>query len=127
MARSRPPSPRRVGSSGPRKSGGESEMGKLPVQITEYPEQLTQSGRYTIESVKPPQETRFGSAVILLVANPKGEERSLFVPYSPEVSSRTNLARLMQAFGDDTDHWVTRKIDVTIGKDGKRTVEPVVK
>ena len=102
-------------------------MTKLQVKMTEYPEQVTQSGRYTVQEVKGPQETRFGLALINIVASAKGEERSLFVPYSTEVSSRTNLARLMQAFGNDTDRWIRRKVDVTIDKDGKRTIEPVVK
>jgi hypothetical protein len=61
------------------------------------------------------------------VLNPKGEERSLFVPYSTEVSSRTNLARLLRAFGDDASRWIGRKVNVTVGQDGKRTIEPVVK
>ncbi len=102
-------------------------MTKLPVKITDYPEQVTQSGRYTVQAIKGPQETRFGLALINVVTNAKGEERSLFVPYSAEVSPRTNLARLMQIFGDETDRWVGRKVDVTIGKDGKRTIEPVAK
>jgi hypothetical protein len=99
---------------------------KLVVKIAEYPEQVTHSGRYIIQAVKGPQETRFGPALINIVANGKGEERSLFIPYSAEASSRTNLARLLQAYGDDTDRWVGRKVDVTIGSDGKRTIEPAV-
>ena len=102
-------------------------MTKLQVKITEYPEQVTQPGRYSIQSVKPPQETRYELALILIVTSAKNEERSLFVPYSLEISNRTNLGRLLQAFGDDTDRWIGRKVDVTIDKDGKRTIEPVVK
>jgi hypothetical protein len=102
-------------------------MTKLQVKITEYPEQVTEPGRYTIRSVKPPQETRYDLALILIVTSANNEERSLFVPYSPEMSSRTNLGRLLQAFGDDTDHWVSHKIEVTIDKDGRRTIEPVAK
>lgn len=55
---------------------------KLQVKVSEYPEQITQSGRYTIQSVKGPQETRFGLVIILIVSNANGEERSVFVPYS---------------------------------------------
>jgi hypothetical protein len=102
-------------------------MTKLSVKITEYPEQVSQPGRYAITNVKPPQETRYDLALILIVASAKNEERSLFVPYSPEISNRTNLGRLLQAFGDETDRWVGRKVDVSIDKDGKRTIEPVVK
>jgi hypothetical protein len=100
---------------------------KLSVKITEYPEQVSEAGRYTIRSVKPPQETRYDLALILIVTSARNEERSLFVPYSPEMSSRTNLGRLLQALGDDTDHWTGQKIDVSIDKDGRRTIEPVVK
>ncbi len=102
-------------------------MTKLSVKITEYPEQVTQPGRYTIHSVKPPQETRYDLALILIVTSAKNEEKSLFVPYSPEISNRTNLGRLLQAFGDDTDRWVGRKVEVTIDKDGRRTIEPLTK
>jgi hypothetical protein len=102
-------------------------MTKLPTKIADYPQQVTQSGRCTIQAVKGPQETRFGPALINIVTDAQGEERSLFVPYSTEVSPRTNLARLIQAYGEDTDRWVGRKVDVTVDKDGKRTIEPVVK
>ena len=102
-------------------------MTKLQVKISEYPEQVTEAGRYTIQAVKGPQETRFGPALITIVADSKGEERSLFIPYSTEISTRTNLARLLRTFGDDTSTWTGRKIDVTINNDGKRTVEPVAK
>jgi hypothetical protein len=97
------------------------------VKITEYPEQVTQPGRYTIQSVKPPQETRYDLAIILIVTSSRNEERSLFVPYSPEISNRTNLGRLLQAFSDNTDNWLKKQVDVTIDKDGKRTIEPVTK
>ena len=102
-------------------------MTKLPTKIADYPEQVSQPGRCTIQGVKGPQDTRFGPALINIVRDVKGEERSLFVPFSTEVSPRTNLARLIQAFGDDTDRWVGQKVDVTVDKDGKRTIEPVVK
>jgi hypothetical protein len=101
-------------------------MTKLQVKITEYPEQVSEVGRYTIRNVKPPQETRYDLALILIVSSAKNEERSLFVPYSPEMSSRTNLGRLLHAFGDDTDRWVGHKVDVSIDKEGRRTIEPVV-
>jgi hypothetical protein len=103
-------------------------MTKLEVKITEYPEyspQISQAGRYTIQTVKGPQETRYGPSLIAVVTNTKGEERSLFIPHSAEVSNQSNLARLIAGFGDDTQGWLKRKIDVTIGSDGKRRIEPV--
>jgi len=75
--------------------------------------------------VKPPQETRFGTALIIVVGNAKGQTKSLFVPYSTETSRSTNLARLIAAFGDETDQWLKKKIDVTVSDSGKRTVSPV--
>ncbi len=99
-------------------------MTKLQVKISEYPEQVTQSGRYTIQAVKGPQETRYGLALILIVTNPKGEERSLFIPYSTDASTRTSLARLIAAYTDETDRWLKRQVQVTIGSDGKRRIDP---
>jgi len=100
---------------------------RLDVKITEYPEQVTQPGTYTIKNVKPPQETRYGLTLILIVTSVKGEERSVFVPLSSEISKRTNLARLIEGFGNDTDQWVNKRIHVTLGTDNKRTIEPVTK
>ncbi len=102
-------------------------MTKLPVKVTDYPEQTNEAGRYVIQSVKGPQETRFGLALILVVANAKGEERSVFVPYSTETSNRTSLARLLAAYGDETERWIKRKIDVALDSDNKRRVDPVTK
>ena len=100
-------------------------MTKLSVKVTEYPEQVTEAGRYTIQAVKGPQETRYGLALILIVTTAKGEERSAFVPYSTEASNRTSLARLLTAYGDETERWIRRKIDVTMDSDNKRRIEPV--
>jgi hypothetical protein len=101
-------------------------MGKLGIQVEDYPEQVNEPGQYTIKDVKTKQKTRFGIADILTVANAKGE-RSLFVQHSDQTTSRTNLGRLVKAFTDDPDRWIGKKIHVTIGEDGKRTLEPVVK
>ncbi len=96
------------------------------MKLTEYPEQVTGAGRYTIQAVKGPQETRYGLTLILIVTTAKGEERSAFIPYSAEASNRTSLARLMAAYGDETERWIKRKIDVTIDSDGKRRIDPVI-
>ena len=116
-----------MGLLGKDRQGGKKRMNKLQVKISEYPEQVTEPGRHTIRAVKGPQETRFGLALILIVLTVKGEERSLFVPYSAEVSTRTNLARLVQAFSADIDSWTGRKVEVTLDSDGRRTIEPVTK
>ena len=100
-------------------------MTKLQVKVTEYPDQVTEAGRYTIQAVKGPQETRYGLALILIVTTNKGEERSAFIPYSTEASNRTSLARLLSAYSDETERWIKRKIDVTIDSDNKRRIEPV--
>ncbi len=101
-------------------------MTKLQVKITEYPEQVAEAGRYVIQAVKGPQETRYGLALILIVITAKGEERSVFIPYSAEASNRTNLARLLATYGDETERWIKRKIDVTIDSEGKRRIIPVI-
>ena len=102
-------------------------MTRLDVKITEYPEQVTQPGIYTIKNVKPAQETRYGLTLILIVTSVKGEEHSAFVPFSSEISKRTNLARLIEGFGNDTDQWINKRIHVTLGTDNKRTIEPATK
>jgi hypothetical protein len=88
---------------------------------------LTQPGRYEIEAVKPPQETRYGQTLILIVTNTEGQQASLFVPYASEISEQSNLGRLVRSFGDDTDHWIGKKLDISIDQTGRRTVEPVAK
>ena len=100
-------------------------MVKLESKIVQYPEQLTEPGRYVIKSVKPPQDTRFGPTVILILTSGKGEERSAFVPYSSETTEVTNLGRLLKAFGNDTDRWRDKQVDVTFDESGKRTIRPV--
>jgi hypothetical protein len=102
-------------------------MTRLSVKLTQWPEQVTQPGRYNIQSAKPPQETRFGSTLILIVTNAKGQQGSLFVPFAPETTEQTNLGRLVKAFGEDTDQWIGKQLDVTLDESGKRTIRPVVK
>ena len=100
-------------------------MVKLAVKIMQYPEQLAQPGRYLVKSVKPPQETRYGQTLILIVSNAKGQQGSLFVPFATETTGQTNLGRLVNAFGDDTDRWTDKHVDVTFDESGKRTIRPV--
>jgi hypothetical protein len=102
-------------------------MPRLNVRLAQYPGQLTQPGRYEIEAVKPPQETRYGQTLILIVTNTEGQQASLFVPFATETSEQTNLGRLIKAFGAETDHWIGKKLDVSIDETGRRTVEPVLK
>ena len=102
-------------------------MVKLEAKIVQYPEQVTQPGRYLIKTVKPPQETRYGLTMILILTNAKGEERSLFIPFSSETTEQTNLGRLMKAFNNETDHWIGKQVDVAFDETGKRTIRPVVK
>lgn len=89
---------------------------RLDTKVTQYPGIVSDSGTYVIRSVKGPQETRFGPALILTVTDPKNREGSLFVPYSNETSKNTNLARLIAAFGTDTEKWIDKKIRVTIDR-----------
>lgn len=100
-------------------------MVKLESKIVHYPEQVTQPGRYLIKSVKPPQETRYGLTVILILTNTRGEERSAFIPYSSETTEQTNLGRLMKAFDSETDHWTGKQVDIALDESGKRTIRPV--
>jgi hypothetical protein len=102
-------------------------MVKLESRIVQYPEQVSQPGLYLIKSVKPPQETRFGPTVILVLTSAKGEERSLFIPFSSETTEQTNLGRLLKTFGNDTDRWTDKQVDVAFDESGKRTIRPIAK
>ncbi len=101
-------------------------MPKLEVEVKHYAPQLTQPARYTIESVNGPQQTRNGPALVTEVSNAKNEKFSLFIPFSTQPSSRTNLGRLVTAFGKDTEHWLKKRIDITI-ENAKRIIQPVAK
>jgi hypothetical protein len=48
----------------------------------------------------------------------------LFVPFSEEVTDQTNLGRLINALGNETDLWVEQRVNVTIDNN-HRTIEPV--
>ena len=100
---------------------------RLEVKVTRYPSQVTEPGSYTIQNVKGPQETKFGQAIILTVTDSRNSERSLFVQYMAETTKNTNLARLIAAFGAETEKWIGKKIRVTFDLDGKRKIEPLGK
>lgn len=100
-------------------------MPKIEVNVTHFPEQVTQPGRYTIQEVKLPQKTKHGDSIILIVTNIRGEERSLFVSYTSNTSDQTNLGRLVKVFSSNTDNWTKRQLDVTLEEDGNRRIEPV--
>jgi len=100
---------------------------KLETKIRRSAQQVKQDGQYTIKSVTGPQTTRYGAALVLSVNDDSDQEKTLFLPYSNEVSDQSNLARLMQSFGKETNLWIKRKVDVTIGPDGRRTIKPVIK
>jgi len=98
---------------------------KLEVKVTRYPPQVTDQGTYTIQNVKGPQETKFGQAIIMTVTDSSSSERSLFVQHMAETTKNTNLARLIAAFGAETEKWNGKKIRVTFDLDGKRKIEPL--
>jgi hypothetical protein len=102
-------------------------MPKLNVSITEYPNQVEVSGTYQIIGVQEPvpQQTRQGRAIILRVRSEKGEEMTLFMPYYDAPSSRTNFARVLEAFGTDTDLWVAKKLKVEVDESGKNRIYPI--
>jgi len=100
---------------------------KLESKVIRYPVQISEEGTYTIQNVKGPQETKFGQAIILTVTDDSNSERSLFVQYMAETTKNTNLARLIAAFGTETEKWNGKKIRVTFDLDGKRRVEPLAR
>jgi hypothetical protein len=102
-------------------------MTKLPIHVTHFPEQVDEEGVYTIKQYKQPKELQYGTSIILTVTDAKTQERSIFVPYSAETSDNTNLGRIVKVLGDDPDHWVGKKIEVTFDRNGKRRITPIAK
>jgi len=100
-------------------------MTKLQVNVAHFPEQVNEPGEYTIKQYRQPKELKYGVTITLITTNSKGEERSLFVTYKPETSDNTNLGRLVKCFGDDPEHWIGKKIEITFDQD-KRHIQPVV-
>lgn len=101
-------------------------MNKLNVKVSHHPAQVREDGEYTIKSVTTPQPSNYGRAIVLTVLSKDREEKAVFVPFSSEVTDQTNLGRLVNAFGDDTDQWNGKRINVTIDNN-QRTIEPVGK
>jgi hypothetical protein len=101
-------------------------MVEIRAKFTKYPPVATQPGRYTIQQVKE-RETRHGRALILTLANARGERFSLFVAYPTEISDKSLLARLTKRFGDDTEQWVSKKIDLTYDQNDRRRIDPVTR
>jgi hypothetical protein len=101
-------------------------LGKIDTKFTKYPPAATQPGRYNIQQVKE-RETRYGRALILTLANARGEKFSLFVAYPTEISDKSLLARLTKRFGDDTEQWLGKKIDLTYDRNDRRRVDPVTR
>lgn len=98
-------------------------MGKLSVKVVHHPSQVNENGQFTIKTVATPQPTKYGTAIALTVLSKDREEKALFVPFSEEVTDQTNLGRLIKAFGNETDQWVGKRINVTIDNN-QRTIEP---
>ena len=59
--------------------------------------------------------------------NTNGEERLLYVAYSPDPSDQSTLGKLVAAVGPDTAMWLKKKLDITIGADANRIVKPIAK
>jgi hypothetical protein len=99
-------------------------LGRIDAKFTKYPPVATQPGRYAIQQVKE-RETRYGRALILTLANARGEKFSLFVAYPSEISDKSLLARLTRAFGHDTEAWLGKKIDLTYDRNDRRRINPL--
>jgi hypothetical protein len=101
-------------------------MVEIRAKFTKYPPVATQPGHYTIQQVKEHQ-TRYGRNLILTVTNAKGERFSIFVPYPEEISDKSLLARLTRTFGDDTEAWLGKKIDLAHDRNDRRKIDPVTR
>jgi len=97
-------------------------MSKLNVKVVPNP-LVNESGLYTIKGVKT-APTKFGSMMAIRVSGKSQEEKSILVPVFPKVTNQTNLGKLVEAFGDETDKWVGKRINITI-ENNRSTIEPI--
>lgn len=89
---------------------------------------VDEDGQYTITSVKTSRPTKVGNMPIMAVRvlNKNREEKALLLPVFPSVTDQSNLGKLVNAFGQETENWVGKRISVRI--DNNRTViEPMAK
>jgi len=101
-------------------------MARIDSKFTKYPPTMTHPGRYTFQQIKE-RETRFGRTLIATMTNGKDEKSSLFIPYPAEISDKSLLARLAKAYGEDTDQWLSRKIELTFDRQGRRRFDIVTR
>jgi hypothetical protein len=97
-------------------------MSKLNVKVVPNP-LVTESGQYTIKGVKT-APTKFGSMMAIRVLNKDQEEKSILVPVFPKVTSMTNLGKLVNTFGDETDKWVGKRINIKI-ENNRSVIDPI--
>jgi len=100
-------------------------MSKLNVKVVPNP-LVNESGQYTITKVTAPQPTMFGQMIGVRVLTKNGEEKSILVPVYAKVTDQSNLGKLVTAFGDETDSWVGKRINVKI-VNNRSFIEPVPK
>lgn len=83
-------------------------------------------GRYRIENVIEKNEMRY-PALLLVLVNYEDKRYGMFIQLSAdeEISSNTNLGRLIQAFGTETGNWVGKMVQVEIDAQGRKHVRPV--
>jgi hypothetical protein len=101
-------------------------MGTIGSRFIKYPPTVTRPGLYTIQQVKE-HKTRYGPTLILTLTNSKGDKCSLFVSCPEEISDKSLLARLTKAFGNNTEQWLGKKIDMTLDRNDRLRADPVTR
>lgn len=104
-------------------------MPEMNVKIKVLPDQAKDPGIYKIQPGNyVATQTRQGQAIILTVTKEgdvSGKLLSLFVPYYPEPTQRTNFARLLAAWSSNTDKWVGKRVKIERDSEsGKARLSP---
>jgi hypothetical protein len=89
------------------------------------------SGSYTITgALDAPAKAKYPSIVLRLFKDDTGTKHSKLVGLPKDmndINPQTNFGRLFKAFGNNTETWQGRQIDISIDEQGKKHIYPVEK
>lgn len=89
------------------------------------------AGRYTINGVlDAPAKAKYPSITLHLSRDDTGTKHSKLVGLPREmsdISPQTNFGRLFKSFGNNTESWRGKQVDISIDEQGKKHIYPVEK
>ena len=99
----------------------------VKLKVKKFLKPVKASARYTICDVTQKPELIYAPLLLALTKDDDGVDHGLFVPTWNQIkpSPTTNAGRLVLAFGDNTDSWIGKKIDIRIDQRGRKLVYPV--